>query len=301
MSDITVLYPEAGNAFYQGLASRLVEALKELEGSRSTCGRPYGELPVGDEARGRLADVALLVNPREWLATSKGRPLPDLTWARRRILVLAEAVETKWFASQFDLGIRFDGVLDIGFVSQAKKRRVRHVPYTFVFNGPTARERKIVESTVVSAETRPIPWAVIGHATSDRAALADELLRHCDPSGVVFLPPLRPVRPGEGLLSPADVQQILAVTRFYVWRSHHTFPYFESFRFIDAVLAGAVPCKIGAHSMEFDGVPLIFESVEEFAEITKDDPKACYDLAREFFLSADSLSRQLDVALGAFS
>jgi hypothetical protein len=49
-------------------------------------------------------------------------------------MVLAEAVGIKWFERQFELPLRYDMLLDVGFASQEDKLRDSGVPYRFLFN-----------------------------------------------------------------------------------------------------------------------------------------------------------------------
>jgi hypothetical protein len=297
---LTVFYPERGNAFYRGLANRLASAAAEARGASEVRCLPYADL-LSPSARSLEGDDFLLVNPREWLLTSTSLRFPDLDLAQRRILVLAEAVETPWYAGQFELGIAFDAVFDVGFVSQSQKKSAYgDVPYAFVFNAATASERSRIDALHFDT-ARPISWSVIGHYTADRARLVAELVEAVGPGGVAFLPPLRPVRAGEGLLSPRDVSRILGASRLYVWRSHHRFPYYESFRFIDALLAGAVPCKIGDHPAELGNIPAIFEDVRELAGVARNDAASLYEEAKDFYLTAGRLSDHLEAAYANLS
>jgi len=61
--------------------------------------------------------TALIVNPAE-CALSGWRNVTRLERARRRIAVLADHVQTDWFALQFDTRLEIDAIIDVGFVPQ---------------------------------------------------------------------------------------------------------------------------------------------------------------------------------------
>ena len=150
---------------------------------------------------------------------------------------------------------------------------------------------------------RPIPWAVIGHYTEERLRLVSQLLERVGPRGFVFLPPLRPVRQDQARLSPPTVRSVLSRTRYYVWCAHHQFPYFESFRFLDGLLAGAVPCKLDAGELVSSTIPGAYSSFEALCDqLTSGNPWSAYEEVRSFYLSKGSLPDHLQavlVSLGA--
>lgn len=296
--DALIVYPDVGNAFYGDLARRLESAVDALGDSRARL-LPFSDLLVHPEhASGK--DL-LLVNPRECIEASHARAFPDVSSARRRLLVLAESLSTRWFKGQFSTGVAFDALIDVGFMRQTESGHVDGLPYAFVFNGATSDERARIEDARPIGG-RVIPWSVIGHHTPDRAQLVSELAATMGTAGFVFLPSLRPVRPGEGLLSPTAVHRILGESDFYVWLSHHRWPYFESFRFVDALVSGAVPCKISAHGAVFDGIPSVYSSVSELADAAESIGAATlYEQAREFYLGAGALSDHLSRALSTIA
>ena len=197
---------------------------------------------------------------------------------------------------QFDAGLEIDAIIDVGFVRQ-EHDHPSGVPYIFLYNAPLHDEADQIKRQVPGE--RPLTWALVGHATSERAELADALMEDLGPSGFVFLPSLRPVRAHGGLLSPAALDRLLSATSCYVWCSHHRWAYYESFRFLDAMLAGAVPCKIEARHFEaLASVPNIYRSVEDLGEQLLDlGPELMFDAARQHYLAQGTLGEHLARAL----
>ena len=222
----------------------------------------------------------------------------QLAKAGKRLMVLAEAIEVKWFDRQLNLPIEYDAFIDVGFVSQEEKLEDSNLPYIFLFHGLTAREEERVSQ--ISASNRPIPWAFIGHRRDDRIRMAAEMAEKIDPAGLVFLPNTGSgVRKGKGMIGPSGMESSLSRTQCYVWRSHHEFRYYESFRFREAILAGAVPCKIDAE-IDWSGyeIPGIFHSLEEFADTLNNEGfEKIQASARDFYLSGGRLARHLEGVL----
>lgn len=249
----------------------------------------------------RIASVTVaVVSPWEcvrWIA-SKEKFLSQIALARKRILVLAEAVETGWFTRQFELPVQYDALIDVGFASQKHKLPNFELPYRFLFNGPTRQEEQKMARTPSSE--RRIPWTFVGHSKEDRVKLAAELVEKIDPGGFLFLPkPGSGVKEGKGAISPSGLASVLSQTRYYVWRSHHEFAYYESFRFIDAILQGAVPCKIdGGNVWKRSGIPGIFPSVEALGDRIKGEGfSSMLESARKFYSSQGRLADRLEEAL----
>jgi hypothetical protein len=307
---LLIVHPESDNALYREyrepdllllatLARRLFAACKERLWEVAVCSsRELLNLTTNQLNRATTA----VVDPIECAATSGDRSkfFSRLTSARKRIIVLAEAAESTRYSQQFHLPANFDAVFDIGFVSQGNKHPFADVPYHFVFNGPTEEEERAVASLSPSQE-RCIPWAVVGPRTPDHLNLVAELTDHkLYPGGFCFLPhPSQQGRKGKGLLSSSGLAAVLSKTNYYVWSSDDSFTYYESSRFIQALLAGAVPCKIDSdHSWEQSGIPGIFPSVRSFCvRAQEEDYWSMYCSAREFYASKGPLAEHLEKAL----
>ena len=293
-----VVYPQAGNVFYEELGRRLVAAFEEnsrsagLCSASAMCGMDDGEL--------RGTSVVMIAPAQCY----NGLPDRDgfsslVSGARKRLAFLAESVETVWFENQFKVPVEFDALIDLGFVSQHEKLDSFGIPYFFLFNGPTREEKEVVERT--SSDDRPIPWATVGHDRGGRVELADDLVRRFDPRGLVFLPPSGVlVRKENGMIGPEGLHALLRKTRYYVWKSLHEFDYYESFRFREALMAGAMPCKLDDTAVwESAGIPGVFPSVEAFVERANAEGfEALLGSAKDFYFSrgllADGLEEVLD-------
>lgn len=292
-----LVYSTTSNVFYAALAQRLLAACKENSLPVELCAATQ----LGSMSVDRLTDTTLiLVNPVDCAhrVSHAKRFFARVSAAKSRLLVLAEAVETKWFENQFRLPIQYDAMIDVGFVSQENKLEGFDLPYRFLFNGATRQEERMIVQQVPSE--RQVPWAIVGHRTEDRVKLAAQLTESVDPSGFVFLPKAGTgVRKGGSSISPSGLTSILSRTKFYVWNSHHEFVYYESFRFIDAILAGAMPCKVDdkAKREQFD-IPGIFPTVETLCDsIQGMDFASMQRSAREFYLSQGKLADHLQSVL----
>lgn len=294
---VTVIYPQAGNAVFHALARRLADARQEagrdvaLRSAISVCAlRP-------DDLAG---ETVLIVQPGQ---SSRGLPdrnafLKRLSEARKRVAVFSEPAGTAFFENQFKLAIDFDAMIDVGFVSQADKLEGFEIPYLFLFNGPTRRDALAIAGPPASRRT--VCWSIVGHARDDRVRLADELANTLDPGGIVFLPPRGVIiRTDRGMIGAEGLHRLLLKTRFYVWASLHEVPFYESFRFREAILAGAVPCKIDPRpGPENAGVPGVFPSAQALRDsVEADGYEALFEKARAFYISRSPLSDGLEEVL----
>jgi hypothetical protein len=253
-------------------------------------------------AADRLSSATLIVlDPVECAAASsyKLEFFSKLALARKRIVVLAEMVESTWHESQLRLPVNFDAVFNIGFVPQGDEHPFSDVPYHFVFNGPTEEEKRVIAT--LSPSKRGIPWAVVGPQDLNHCNLVAELTNYkLYPEGFCSLhPPRSRGEKGRGLLSSSGLAAVLSKTRYCVWRSDDSFAYHESFRFIQALLAGAVPCKIDNNSSwDKAGIPGIFPSVQSFyTRVQEEGYWSMYCSAREFWVSKGLLAEHLEEAL----
>lgn len=157
------------------------------------------------------------------------------------------------------------------------------------------RERVAAENPTENVR-RPIPWTFIGHKTLERVEFARWLAEEVDPKGVIFLPePGRGIRPGSGAISPLGMDLLLKKSRYYVWMAHHEFAYYESFRFREAVLNGAVPLKLDREFYsEHSTVPGVVFSREELANIMVEGSyEQAYEESRAYYLDHEGLEDQL--------
>lgn len=294
---LLIVYPQAGSAFYETLGRRLLVSCEEksrdvtLRSAAEVCEMEFGSLDETTVAMIAPAQCRHGLPDREKFFRS-------VSGARKRLMVLAESVETEWFENQFKVPLEFDALIDLGFVSQEEKLNGFETPYLFLFNAPTREERQAVERA--SATGRKIPWATVGHERRDRVQLAHDLFSEWDPGGFVFLPPAGVmIKKENGMIGPDGLHALLEKTQYYVWESLHEYDYYESFRFREALLAGAMPCKIDRRKDWQDtGIPGIFPSVEAFAETARDKGfEVILDSAKEFYFSHGLLSDSLEGVL----
>ena len=235
------------NYYYNTIGKRLAEALRNL---------------------GAVADVATLgtFEPRDYeccFLAGLGEIVAghkDERAALRRIHEIRdcskftavwnfESMDTCWFAqTQRLLGrVKYDVLVDTNIHDQRwlvpRKLRGKH---HFVFYGLTHSEREQLRRQRHDDETeeRPIPWVMVGHATDNRIALAERLLREVHPSGFVYLGRLSPVTESGPHLKERQYQSVLRRSRFHVWCCHHDAFYAEGERFRVSALCGGVPIKI---------------------------------------------------------
>jgi hypothetical protein len=237
--------------------------------------------------------TAFVVNP-EQCALSGRAGLARLNRADFRAAVVAECVETHWYRNQFALGIEFDSVIDVGFVDQSSIHPFRKLPYRFLFNAPLPRERALIASRK-GPSNRRLSWSIVATCNIERVRLAKDLLSAFGPQGFLFLPADRPVRPGEVTLSPDGLRRVLEETMLYVWCSHHGLPYYESFRFLDSVLCGSIPCQIDKMSSPIrGGVPHVYPTVQALEdELTKRSGEELFEENRTYALAHGTLDDHL--------
>lgn len=295
---LLIVYPQSGNSLYTVLAHRLAAACEER--SRSVELRPASEVP-GLDGRDLARRTVMVIQPAQCFIGIKDRQglARLISGAKKRIALAAEAVGTVYFDNQVGTPIVFDSFVDLGFVSQKDKLEDFDLPYFFLFNGATEGERRAIEEA--SPSERTIPWTLVGHNRLARTELAHDLVSGLDPTGVVFLPPSGVViKRGNGTINGDGLDALLRRTRFYVWTSLHEFDYYESFRFRESLLAGAVPCKIDARAdWGASGIPGIFPSAQDFVEHANAEGfEALLRDARDYYLSRGLLADGIEEALG---
>jgi hypothetical protein len=316
VSSIVIVRPDVEGVFRQSilhkeLAWRLLVACKDgaqpeadVYTSRQLCALPDKE----------LRDATLLViSPFECVGTSGNRLafVAAFASARKRILASVEPVGSPWYEKQFMFPLRFDAVFDVGFFSREDQHRLSEVAYHFVFNGPTKDEERTI-TELSPPRDRPIRWALVGYPTAGRLELAAQLTEELDPGGFVFMPgkPSRPNPDGSPVspqplaphekISPSGLAAILSRSSYYVWTQAHDFVHYESFRFVAALRAGAVPCKIagGDNAQDLAQIPGIFPSVKSFCSTVEEEgAPSLFRLARDFYLPKGPLATHLKEAL----
>jgi hypothetical protein len=284
----------------QELASRLTKGLQDASRSVAT----YSSPEVCVLATEDLSDTTMLiVSPSQCIETS-GDPsafLSRVAGAQKRILGSVGPVDRPWYRRRLSTGISFDAVFDIGFVSQGDHHSdVSEVPYHFVFNGLTREEEPWVTESAHAGE-RTIPWALVGPRNHRQLELLAELFEHrVDPRGFCFLRvPLRSKAAAEPTLSRSGLSAVLSKARYFLWSSDRGVAYYESFRFIQALLAGAVPCKIDPdHPEEGLDIPGVYRSVSSCqTEMQDKGYGAMYRKASDFCATRGRLAEHLSEAL----
>jgi len=289
--------PATGN---HELASRLVKGFGDSSRSVAVYSPPELCALTAED----LGSTALLVeSPGQCLETSGDEPtfLSKLASAQKRILVSIGPVDSPWYRGRLKKDIPFDAVLDLGFTSQSDRHsEVSDVPYHFVFNGPTRDEEPLAEEPTNPAE-RTIPWMLVGPKSDRNRHLLAELFEHgVDPGGFCLLHArLKNMGAPGPMLGGPQFSAVLSKTRYYLWGAERNVPYYESFRFIESLLAGAVPCKIDPDlASEGPDIPGVYPSVGAFlTEVRHMGYRAMYRRARNFYVSRGRLADHLSEVL----
>lgn len=301
---LLVVHPTIAGESYrdtgdQALAWRLLAGFEDVSWRAGLCSsREVCDLAAEEVSAATL----IIISPFRCLGSSGNQPafLSRVATAHKRILASLGPVEDPWYEKRFTSPIRFDAVFDLGFVSQADRHRVSDVPYHFVFNGLTSEEERILTNLSYS-EGRCIPWALVGDRNQTNFDLLAKLLEHqVDPGGFCFLHPrLHAKNKAHRMLSGLGLSKVLSKTSYYLWASDYPFAYYESLRFVYALLAGAVPCKIDScYLWENVEIPNIFPSVRSFqTKVQAEGYSSMYSSAREFYVPKGRLAEHLEKAL----
>jgi len=289
--------PATGN---QDLASRLSKGLRDASRSVAVYSSPeVCALPSEDLSNATL----LVVSPGQSIEASGDEPLflSKVACAHQRILASVGPVQSPAYLRRLRRGIHFDAVFDLGFVSQEDRHYdVSDVHYQFVFNGLVREEEPLANEPANQAE-RTIPWVLVGPRGNGNRDLLGALFEHqIDPGGVCLLH-ARPknMAPSDPTLGGPQLSAILSKARYYLWGAEREVPYYESFRFIDPLLAGTVPCKIDSYltAAGYD-VPGVYASVSAFdTEVCNIGYSGMYRRARNFYVSRGRLGEHLSGAL----
>src|SRR5919112_1655951 len=255
--------PATGN---QELASRLSKGFRDASHSVAVYSSPEVCALAPEDLRNTTLVVA---SPKQCIEACGDEPvfLSKVACARRRILASVGPVHSPGYLARLRRGIHFDALFDLGFTSQkASHSEVSDLPYYFVFNGLTREEEPLAKEPANQAE-RTIPWVLVGPRSNRNRDLLGALFEHqINPGGVCLLQArLKNIVPPEPMLGGPQLSAILSKARYYLWAAERDVMYYESFRFIDSLLAGTVPCKIDPYltSTGFD-VPGVYASVSAF-------------------------------------
>jgi len=257
---LTIIYPGTINWFYKHQAKLLQEDL-------TRCGLAVRSmLPKQIAASDDGVGVALILSYWE-CATEAERDGLQKPFMRamssfdRRVLLNYDSLLTHYFQRHFAVGsARLTEIVDVCMAPQTYLDHVNSLPYIHVPEAFSVAELSLVEPW---SARRPVPWAMLGHANTARIALAALCQESISPSGVVFMPPIRPFTSESGMEREA-IHRLLRRTDLYIWGSHHSGPYHEGLRALHAVAAGAVPCKIDPlHYRKFARIPWVYGSVAE--------------------------------------
>ena len=289
--------PDKGD---QELVSRLMKGF----GDASYGVAIYSPSELCASAAEDLSKITLLVvSPGQCIAASGDEPifLEKVARARQRILASVGPVGSPWYLGRLRKGITFDAVLDLGFASQGDRHsEVSDVPYYFAFNGPTGEEEPLAEEPT-HPEERAIPWVLVGPKNDRNRDLLAELLEHdVDPGGFCLLHArLKNTTTPEPMLGGPQLSAVLSKARYYLWGADREASYYESFRFIESLVAGTVPCKIDPDlAAEEPEVPGVYASIPAFEkEAQAIGYRALYRRARDFYVSRGRLAEHLSGAL----
>ena len=298
IENIAIVRPPAtGN---QDLASRLSRGFRDTSHTVAV----YSSPEVCALASEDLNNTTLLVvSPGQCIEASGDELLflSKVACAHKRILASVGPVHSPRYLGRLRRGIHFDAIFDLGFASQEDRHsEASDVPYHFVFNGPIREEEPLAEEPANQAE-RTIPWVLVGPRSDRNRDLLGALFElQINPGGVCLLH-TRPknIVPPEPMLGGPQLSAILSKARYYLWAAERDVLYYESFRFIDSLLAGTVPCKIDPYltSTGFD-VPGVYASVSAFDTEERDiGYSGMYRRARNFYVSRGRLGEHLSGAL----
>jgi hypothetical protein len=285
---------------YQDLASRLSKGFRDASHSVAV----YSSPEVCALASEDLSDTTLLVaSPKQCIEASGDEPvfLSKVACARKRILASVGPVHSAGYLARLRRGIHFDALFDLGLASQKDSHyEVSDLPYHFVFNGPTREEEPLPQEPANQAE-RTIPWVMVGPRSDRNRDLLRALFEYqIDPGGICLLHArLKNMTPPEPMLDGPQLSAILSKARYYLWGAERDDMYYESFRFIVPLLAGAVPCKMdpALTAAGFD-VPGVYASVSAFdTEVRDTGYSGMYRRARDFYVSRGRLGENLSGAL----
>jgi hypothetical protein len=195
--DLDILYSRATDWLYSNLAIRLWHDLPENWRTQTRLWDVPDWLAAVPAARVLVVNWVGLANDPRLSHRDVTALMSKVNSAAERILLAAECVGTDSFQRQFQ-GPEWTALVDIGWQPQDLPADLASLPYRFLYYTPTHAERPLLvhvqATTAEQFSRRPIPWAVVGRATTGRAALVADLT-DWEPGGVVFLPADDPCNP----------------------------------------------------------------------------------------------------------
>jgi hypothetical protein len=244
--------------------------------------------------------VVMIVNLAEciqslFLPKRQKAVIEHLQRFNRRILMNYDVLYSWWFAQQFRCAPDVvTDVFDITMVRQAG-RAIGQIPYRWVPEAFAADQLPLIRPWSTG---RAVPWVLVGHATPERATFAGALVETIASDGCVYLPPLAPRRMGSGI-GQNSITRLLQNADFYVWTSHHRFPFVEGLRALHAIEAGAIPVKIDPfHSSAMRHIPWVYPDLKALARRIDDvGRQAMYDAARQHIEANGTLGGNLLASL----
>ncbi len=304
-----ILHPSGVNWFYESVARDIGDDLAG-EGIATCLITPQQLLDRSPFETGQAADI-LIVNANECLESVAGRfrdaktraDIAARLWGcvsgfQRRILVSLDSIETPWFLEQLaQVGHVITDIFDIGMAPQSPLGHVLGRRYHWI---PESFTRAARSDVPTETGARPIPWAVVGHVTLDRVQLIEALSHRLGSAGVAFLPHLRPFSAvGNRTLTHDALRRLLSRSQYYVWASHHQFPYHEGLRALHALECGAVPAKIDPlFAEEFGELPWVYASLDDFIAATEQlGHRELFRRARNFVFARQTLGSYVASAL----
>jgi hypothetical protein len=261
-----VLIPGSVNYFYNAAGRRTGEALREIGFSV--------EIATLGQHSSRSYNFCLVSSLAEVIHSCGNEvvahaALRDLQKSCGLIAALSiDCAATVWFhnTQKQCRSLKIPAILDLSLHDQRENLRSKdRADYYFFPAGLTSSEMRQVCQDVDDTG-RAIPWAFIGHFTPARLALLDDLVRHLDPRGFVYMPMCAPYQEkGSPHLNEHQFNTVLARTRYQIWSSHHSAFYMESERFRMSLLAGGVPIKVLTTALPAPGCPFSYLMMEASA------------------------------------
>lgn len=295
---LDVFFSGRGNDFYREICQNVVVELNRV--GRRARSRDLTEI-LGSGRDG--SDTALLVSWGEMKQTLPGdarvqrRAARALREYEHRILLNFDSLQSTWFERQFQGDDVVTAVIDIGLLRQKTGTRVRGVPYRWFPECLSEADREHLEAWTPQ---RPLRWCVLAHQTHERVKLVGEIVNAFGPKGFLWLPSLRPFTASDKRsLNTSGRAAVLRKSDFYIWTSHHPWPYHEGLRAVHAIAGGSIPAKIDPVYHElFAEIPWVYRSVAALRErVERLGEAAMFEQAREYLISRGNLGENLDSAL----